>query len=155
MVRIFCAALLAALSAADIKKLEIPAAGLAALLGIVIVWVPPEDIAGNLPACMLVWACFLLTAFICGLLERPAPFGMGDAAVFGILALQLGTAGLFSVFALSGILAGIAAAVLLLLKKVRADSQIPYVPFIAVSYAVCSVIAATATAGTLWPPAGR
>ena len=145
MVRIFCAVLLLALSAADIKKLEVPAAGLAALLGIVIVWVPPEDMAANLPACLLVWACFLLTAFICSLLERPTPFGMGDAAVFGILALQLGTSGLFSVFALSGLLAGFAAAVLLLLKRVRHDSQLPYVPFIAASYAVCSIISAART----------
>ena len=140
MVRIFCAALLFVLSAYDIKKFEVPSAGLAALLGTVIIWVPPEDMAGNLPACLIVIACSLLTAVLCMILKRPAPFGMGDAAVFGILALQLGTAGLFSVFALSGLLAGFAAAALLLIKKVHAKSQIPYVPFIALSYAACSVI---------------
>ena len=151
MVRIFCAAVLFALSAADIRTLEVPTAGLAALLGTVIIWVPPEEMAENLPACLLAVGCYLLTALICMFLKRPAPFGMGDAAVFGILALQLGMAGLFSVFALSGILAGFAAAVLLLLKKVRTDSQLPYVPFIAASYAACAVIGSK---GTLWPPAG-
>ena len=141
MVRIFCAAVLFVLSAADIKSLEVPAAGLAALLGSVIIWVPADEMAENLPACAIVWACYLATALLCGLLKRPEPFGMGDAAVFGILALQLGTAGLFSVFALSGILAGLAAAVLLLIRKVKTQSRIPYVPFIALSYAACSVIA--------------
>ena len=145
MVRIFCAAVLFVLSAADIKNLEVPAAGLAALLGTVLIWVPADEMAGNLPACVLVWVCYLSTALLCGLLKRPEPFGTGDAAIFGILALQLGTAGLFSVFALSGILAGFAAAVLLLIKKVQAESRIPYVPFIALSYAACSVMTAVRT----------
>ena len=140
MVRIFCAAVLFMLSAVDLKKLEVPAAGLAALFGTVIIWVPPDEMAENLPAFAIVWGCFLLTAFLCSVFRRDVPFGMGDAAVLSALALQLGTAGLFSVFALSGLSAGAFAAALLLLKKARPGTQIPYVPFIAASYAACAVL---------------
>ena len=44
-----------------------------------------------------------------------------------------------TLFAVSGLLAGAAAAVLLILKKVSAGSEIPFAPFIAAGYALmCS-----------------
>ncbi len=136
MYRLFCILILTLTAAWDIRTLEIPDISCAALLGTVVIWTPPEEIEAGVPAACLVWMCYLLSLAASSALKRPAPIGAGDIRLFSILALQLGTQGIMTLFAISGLLAGAAAAVLLVLKKVSAGSEIPFAPFIAAGYAL-------------------
>ena len=139
MYRLFCILILSLTAVRDIRTMEIPDISCAALLGTVIIWTPPGEIEASLPAALLVWICYLLSLAASSALKRPAPIGAGDIRLFSILALQLGTRGIMTLFAVSGLLAGAAAAVLLILKKVSAGSEIPFAPFIAAGYALmCS-----------------
>ena len=140
MVRLFCIALLLSLAVRDIKTLEVPAAGIAALLGTVMIWTPAESIILRLPACAAVLGAYALTAVFCSALERDMPFGMGDALLFAVLSLQLDAPELLRLFAVSALLAGATAAVLLISRRAGAKSQLPYVPFIAAAYALSVIV---------------
>ena len=136
MYRLFCILILILTAAWDMRTLEIPDVSCVALLGTVVIWTPPEDIEKGVPAACLVWLCYLLSLAVSSALKRPAPIGAGDIRLLSILALQLGTLGAAALFAVSGVLAGAAAAVLLAIKKVSAKSEIPFAPFIAAGYAL-------------------
>ena len=139
MVRIFCIAVLIWLSAEDIRKLEVSDAGLAALAGAVLAWCPSQDVLDSLPLCVLIGLCHAAVQLMATVFKRSAPYGGADALVFAVLAPVFGAAGLLAVFAVSGMLAGICALVLLLVRKAEASSQIPYIPFITAAAAVLTV----------------
>ena len=112
------------------------------LLCTVTIWSTPEEMFLNAPSAAFIWAVYAAFALIYVLLERPVPLGMGDVEILSILALHTGGPGIMSIFAASGVLAGIFAAVLLALGKVRKDSQIPFAPFIAAGYAIYAAVQA-------------
>lgn len=124
----------------DIRTMEIPDISCAALFGTVMIWTGPDGMLDGIPAAGLVWLCYLMSMALSALLKRPAPIGAGDIKIFSILALRLGTGGIMALFALSGLLAGAAAAVLLALKKVSAESEIPFAPFIAAAYVLMDML---------------
>ena len=130
------------LSVYDARKLEIPACASAALLGTVIIWTPSEDLEINLLYAAAVWAAYAFMAFISAVSGSPVPIGMGDAVILSILSLHTGGYGLLVVFAVSGVLAGAFAALLLLFKKADRGSEIPYAPFLTAGYAVFVILSA-------------
>ena len=136
MFRLFCVLILFLTAAWDIRTLEIPDISCAALLGTELIRLSAAEVEEGLPAAALVWLCYLSCLAVSSALNRPAPIGAGDIRILSILALQLGTEGTFILFAVSGVLAGAAAAVFLILKKVSAGSEIPFAPFIAAAYAL-------------------
>ena len=119
--------------------MEIPDISCAALLGTVIIWTPPGEIEAGLPAALLVWICYLLSLAASSALKRPAPIGAGDIRLFSILALQLGTRGIMTLFAVSGLLAGAGAAELRILVTGSAGGELPLAAIIAAGYVLmCS-----------------
>ena len=136
MFRLFCILILFLAAAWDVRTLEIPDMACAALLGTELIRLSSAEIEEGLPAAGAVWLCYLLCLAVSSALKRPAPIGAGDIRLLSILALELGCGGLFTLFAVSGVLAGTVAAVLLIMKKVSAGSEIPFAPFIAAAYAL-------------------
>ena len=139
MFRLFCIALLVILSVIDIVSLTVPDAAVFMLLGAAVIWIPSEDLLDSVPAAAAILGAYLLTVLVCGALKRSAPFGMGDAKLLCAISLGLGIPEMLRLFAAAGLLSGIFAAVLLLLKKAKPGSQMPFVPFIALGYALAAL----------------
>ena len=139
MVRIFCIAVLIWLSAEDIRRLEVSDAGLAALAGVVLAGCGSQELLDCLPLCAGIGLCHALVMLLSAAFKKPAPYGTADALIFAALAPVFGAAGLFALFAVTGILAGFWAAGLVLTKRACADAQIPCVPFITAAAAVLTI----------------
>ena len=139
MFRLFCIAILVLLSVIDIVSLTVPDAAVMALFCAAVIWIPAESLWDAVPAAAAIFGTYLLTALLCSALNRPVPFGMGDVKLLCALAPGLCAAELLRLLSAAGILAGIYAAFLLMLKKAGPKSQIPFVPFITAGYALAAL----------------
>ena len=136
MFRLLCFLILAAAAVYDAERLEVPDVSCAALLGMAVISTPVEDLENNCIAAAGVWAVYLAVRALCYALKSRVPMGMGDIRLLSILALMMGASGCFRLFAISGILSGLAAALLIAIKKAEAGSEIAFVPFMAAAYAL-------------------
>ncbi|MBO4861813.1 MAG: hypothetical protein J5535_02810 [Firmicutes bacterium] len=136
MLRLFCLMILAATAVYDAARLEIPAVSCALLLGTAVVCTSADQLVDNTAAAGAVWAVYASVRALCSRAGSDVPIGMGDIKLLSILALMLGASDCFRLFAVSGILSGIAAAVLLIFKRAEAKTQIAFAPFIAAAYAL-------------------
>ncbi len=136
MFRLFCLSILAATAVYDAEKLEVPDVSCASLLGMAVIATPSDELLANSVAAACVWAVYLAVRALCSILKSRVPMGMGDIKLLSILALSMGAAGCFRLFAISGVLSGLAAAALVAMKKAEAGSEIAFVPFMAAAYAL-------------------
>ena len=136
MFRLFCLLILAATAVYDAERLEVPDVSCAALLGTAVICTPADTLAENCVAAAGVWAVYLAVRALCSALKSRGPMGMGDIKLLSILALMMGASGCFRLFAVAGILSGLAAALLIAIKKAEAGSEIAFVPFMAAAYAL-------------------
>ena len=99
------------------------AIGLAALLKPVSLW----EMAGGL----------LLGLFLLGIsfVTRGA-LGRGDGIFLAIVGLNLGFSTVFSIFSGALLLAAILAVLLMIIKRVKKDTALPFLPFLGVSYGI-------------------
>ena len=136
MFRLFCMAVLCFTAFYDARRLEIPPLSCVLLRGTAVVCTAPDQLADNSAVSAAVWAVYLFIRAVCSIAGSPVPVGVGDIKLLSILALMLGAVDCLRLLAVSGILSGAAAAVLLVFRKADTKSEIPFAPFIAAGYAL-------------------
>ncbi len=66
--------------------------------------------------------------------------GVGDGLFLGMLGINLGFSGLFSVFVAALLLSALAAIILLFFKKGNRKYAFPFIPFVAMAYGIVCLI---------------
>lgn len=100
---------------------------------VILGFIGPGNLILKFKECLVPAVLCTLALLVYEFFDTPPPLGMGDAKLFLALGFYFGLAGLFFVFCLSLLCAGIWGSLLLIFKKATKKDRIPLGPFIAIS----------------------